>query len=207
MRYKMIFLKIVNALINEFTEYFEIILMNLPGQLGRFLRRKIFTYLIGCDSNLSLETGVLIKGINNISIGKNCSITRNSSIYARNAVLKIGDNFALNSNSIIGADNGEIYIGNDVIIAQNVILRAADHRHESIDIPIRCQGHVSGKISIKDGVWIGANSVITKDVIIGKESIVAAGSVVTKDVPPNVIVGGVPAKIIRERINSSIDTK
>ena len=192
---------------NEFGEHVEIILMNIPGQFGRFLRRKIYTHLLKSGKNLCLETGILIKGFKNISIGCNCSITRNSSIYARNAILEIGNNFSLNSNSTIGADKGEIYIGNDVIIAQNVVLRAADHNHESVDMPINKQGHIPGKITIRDGVWIGANSVITKNVIIGAKSIVAAGSVVTKDIPPYVIVGGVPAKLIRKRNNSEIVVK
>ena len=122
-------------------------------------------------------------------------------LYAEDAVLKIGDNFSMNTNSCLVANGGRIYIGDNVLIAQNVVVRAANHNHDSVDIPIKDQGHKGGAIHIEDGVWIGANSVIVTDVTIGKHSIVGAGAVVTKDVMPFTIVGGVPAKLIRHRTN------
>ena len=116
---------------------------------------------------------------------------------------RIGRNVAINRNSVIGAaEHGRISIGNDVLISQNVVIRASDHRYSSPDVLIIHQGHSSGVIEIGDDVWIGANSVITKDVHIGSHSIVAAGAVVTKDVPPWAIVGGVPAKVIKYRSQS-----
>ena len=127
-----------------------------------------------------------------------------SSLYARNGVLEIGNNFTMNENSVLSAEKGSIHIGNNVLFAQNVVLRASDHCHASIDKPIREQGHIGGKIVIEDGVWICANCVITKDVIVGRDSIVAAGSVVTENVPPLTMVGGVPAKVIKKRVKQSV---
>jgi galactoside O-acetyltransferase len=86
-----------------------------------------------------------------------------------------------------------------VLIAQNVVLRASDHEYSDIDIPINQQGHTGGQIIIGNDCWIGANAVIARNVKIGDHSIVAAGAVVTKDVEPFAIVGGVPAKLIRKR--------
>ena len=60
------------------------------------------------------------------------------------------------------------------------------------------RGHISEQITIKDGAWIGSNSIILKGVTIGKGAVVAAGSVVTKNVPPFVLVAGVPAKEIKK---------
>lgn len=92
---------------------------------------------------------------------------------------------------------GPVEIGNNVLIAQNVVISGLDHKYEEIERTILEQGVCFSKIDISDDVWIGANSVITRGVKIGKHSIIAAGSVVTKNVGEYTVVGGVPAKIIR----------
>ena len=66
-------------------------------------------------------------------------------------------------------------------------------------MPIRYQGHTGGTILLENGVWIGANVVVTRNVTIGANSIIAAGAVVTKDIPRYVVAGGVPAKVLRIR--------
>ena len=86
-----------------------------------------------------------------------------------------------------------------MLIAQNVVLRASDHEFKSIEVPIIKQGHTGADILICDDCWIGANAVITRNVTIGKHSIVAAGAVVTKDVKPFSIVAGIPARCIKKR--------
>ena len=78
-------------------------------------------------------------------------------------------------------------------------MRTANHNYFDLNIPIRYQGHTTGYIHIKRDVWIGSNVVILKDVTIGEGSIIAAGSVVNKDIPPFTIAGGVPIKIIKKR--------
>lgn len=75
-----------------------------------------------------------------------------------------------------------------------------DHEMSRRDIPMRLQGDsVSKPVVIGDDVWIGARSIILKGVHIGKGAVIAAGAVVTKDVPEYAIVGGVPAKVIKYR--------
>jgi len=193
--------KLFLALMREPLSFIGAILIHMPGYLGRLSRQHIYRYFLRTGSDLSISTGVTIKGFSNIEVGNNVSIMSRSCLYATDASLRIGDNFSMNSNSCLGADGGHIYIGDNVLIAQNVVVRAANHTHASVNIPIKDQKHTGGTIHIEDGVWIGANCVITTDVRIGKHSIVNAGTVVTKDVMPFTIVGGVPAKIIRLRTN------
>lgn len=102
----------------------------------------------------------------------------------------------IGSHTRIGLRNtliGPVQIGNHTILAQNVVVSGLNHIYEDINIPIHLQGVKVKDIIIEDGVWIAANSTITAGVKIGKHSIVAAGSVVTKDVPPYTIVAGNPA--------------
>lgn len=93
-------------------------------------------------------------------------------------------------------DVNKITIGDNVMVGPRVSFYTAGH---PTDAEIRNEALEFGlPITVKDNVWIGGNVVILPGVTIGKNSIVAAGAVVTKDVPDNVIVGGNPARIIRE---------
>ena len=93
---------------------------------------------------------------------------------------------------------GPVQIGDYVILAQNVVLSGLNHIYTDIEHPICLQGVSVKEIIIEDEAWIAANSVITAGVKIGKHSIVASGSVVTKSVPPYTIVGGNPARILKQ---------
>ena len=174
---------------------------SIPTEIGIRLRAVAYRPLFKkCGRNLRVDSGVTILGFENISLGDNISIMKNSYIYAHDGgELTIGDNFTLNSNSQLGASFGKIIIGSDCAIAPNCILRASNHRFDNPDIPFRKQGHTYGEIILEDDIWIASNCVITPDTVIGKSSIIGAGSVVTKDIEPYSIVGGVPAKLIRKR--------
>ena len=93
---------------------------------------------------------------------------------------------------------GPVTIGNQVIIAQNIVMSGLNHTYTDVTVPIRLQKATTAPIVVEDEAWIGANAVITAGVTIGKHSVVAAGSVVTKDVPPYSIVAGTPAKVIKK---------
>ncbi|MDO8527435.1 MAG: acyltransferase [Deltaproteobacteria bacterium] len=139
-----------------------------------------------------------------IKIGKNLALGKFCQIYCQDpekgSVLEIGNNVSLNSNAmIIANEGGKIYIGNDVLLGPNVVLRAANHSFESKNIPIRSQGHKGGTIVLEDDVWLGAGVVVLPNVRIGKGSVVGAGSVVTKDIPPFSVAMGVPAHVVRSR--------
>ena len=112
----------------------------------------------------------------------------------------VGD-VLVGNNSLIGLRNtiiGPVTIGNNVIIAQNVVFSGLNHNYENINCPIQRQGVSTAPIKIKDECWIGANAVITAGVTVGKHSIIAAESVVTKDIPDYCIAAGNPASIIKK---------
>ena len=116
-----------------------------------------------------------------------------ASIYvAPKAKLVIRGYGFLNTNATLNCFE-YIELGNDCAISDNVTISDSDSH--SIN-----GNKVTSPIIIKDHVWIGKNAIILKGVTIGEGAVVAAGSVVTKDVPPNSLVGGVPAKVIKEHI-------
>jgi acetyltransferase-like isoleucine patch superfamily enzyme len=107
----------------------------------------------------------------------------------------IGDDTRIGiHNTIIGP----VTIGNHVNLAQGITVTALNHNFKDTSLRIDEQGFSTKPIVIEDDVWIGANAVILPGVTIGKHVVVAAGAVVTKGVPDNTIVGGVPAKEIKK---------
>ena len=92
---------------------------------------------------------------------------------------------------------GPVCIGNHVNLAQGITVTALNHNFEDASKRIDEQGISTKPVVIGDDVWIGANAVILPGVTIGSHCVVAAGAVVTKDVPDNCVVGGVPAKVIK----------
>ena len=109
--------------------------------------------------------------------------------FGRN--IHIGKNVFINSCCHF-QDQGGIYIGNDVLIGHNVVLATIDH-----DLSPSDRHNIYAPIRIGNRVWIGANAVVTKGVCIGDGAVIAAGAVVTRDVPESTVVGGIPAKTIK----------
>ena len=93
---------------------------------------------------------------------------------------------------------GPVTIGSHVNLAQGITITALNHSFEDTAKRIDEQGITTKQVIIGDDVWIGTNAVILPGVTIGRHSVVAAGAVVTKDVPEHSLVAGVPAKIIKE---------
>ena len=91
---------------------------------------------------------------------------------------------------------GPVCIGNHVNLAQGITITALNHNFSDATKRIDEQGITTKPVVIKDDVWIGANAVVLPGVTIGSHAVVAAGAVVTHDVPDNTVVGGVPAKVI-----------
>ena len=112
--------------------------------------------------------------------------------------LSIGKESGINSNTWINAMGG-VKIGHNVLIGPFVIIHSANHRFNKLDICIQKQGWEMLSVNIEDDVWIGANAIILPGVTIGKGSVIGAGAVVTRDIPPYSIAVGVPAKIIKNR--------
>ena len=106
----------------------------------------------------------------------------------------------IGDHSFIGISNvliGPVEIGKNVITAQHVVLSGLNHGYEDVEQPIKDHACSTGKITIGDDSWIGANAVITAGVTIGRHAVVAGGSVVTKSVPDYCIVAGNPARKIK----------
>lgn len=93
---------------------------------------------------------------------------------------------------------GPVTIGNHVNLAQGITVTALNHNFDDPQKRIDEQGVSTKPVVIEDDIWIGANAVILPGVTIGHHTVVAAGAVVTKDVPPHSLVAGVPAKIIKQ---------
>ncbi|MFH0919382.1 MAG: acyltransferase [Fibrobacterota bacterium] len=111
--------------------------------------------------------------------------------------LIIGDNTYIGNSVQINAWNNVI-LEDHVLVADRVYISDADHNFTQTDKPIRTQGDsFKGKVHLKSGCWIGIGAVILPGITIGKNAIVAANALVTKDVPDNAVVGGNPAKIIK----------
>lgn len=112
----------------------------------------------------------------------------------------IGD-VTIGHHTRIGLHNtiiGPVSIGNHVNLAQGITVTALNHNFNDSELQIDEQGVSTCPVTIEDDVWIGANAVILPGVSIGTHCVIAAGAVVTKDVPPHSLVAGVPAKIIKE---------
>ena len=120
-------------------------------------------------------------------------------LYPRTSIIfpemiYIGDHTHLGENVHLRG-GAKITIGKWCQIANNAIILTGDHK---IDGSLYYGRNIFANVEIGDNVWIGSNAIILAGVNIGKNSVVGAGAVVTKDVPPNVIVAGVPARIIKK---------
>lgn len=110
-------------------------------------------------------------------------------------------NVIIGDHTRIGLHNtiiGPVEIGSHVNLAQGITVTALNHNFNDTNKRIDEQGVSTNPVTIEDDVWIGANAVILPGVTIGNHSVVAAGAVVTKDVPPHSLVAGVPAKVIKQ---------
>jgi acetyltransferase-like isoleucine patch superfamily enzyme len=166
---------------------------------------------IRAGRGFSLEEACEIVGLSKrgIVFGRRCTVKRGAIIRPTNVLLnepgeglRVGDGSNIGALSYIGC-SGYIEIGNNVMMGPRVNLMAENHNFERTDVPMKEQGVTRSFIIIEDDVWLGVGSTVTAGVTIGRGSIIAAGAVVTKDVPPFSIVGGVPARVLRMRKEES----
>ena len=112
----------------------------------------------------------------------------------------VGD-VIIGNHTRIGLHNtiiGPVTIGSHVNLAQGITITALNHKFDDSEKRIDQQGISTKEVVLEDDIWVGANAVILPGVTIGKHAVVAAGAIVTKDVPPHSLVAGVPAKVIRQ---------
>ncbi len=112
--------------------------------------------------------------------------------------IKLGEGSGIGANCSIPTG---VTIGDHVMMGIDILMFTNEHRHDDITIPMGLQGRTKVEpIVIEDDVWIGSRSLIMKGIRIGHGAIIAAGSVVTKDVPPYEIWGGNPARLLKSRL-------
>lgn len=199
-------MRFLKRLRSEARDDLEFAISWMPGAGGYRARRWYFgRRLKALGPGGALGVGLLIIGAQNISIGRHFSCWRHCTVAAcDDGVIEIGDRVAFNANVYCNACiNGRIVLGNDVLIGPNVVMRSSDHVTMALDVPIALQGHVGAEIFVEDDVWLGANVTVIGGVRIGKGAVVAAGAVVSSDVAPYTIVGGVPARLIKPRGDAS----
>ena len=147
---------------------------------------------------------VLLTNPRYVSIGSRVSIWKGSRIEALGITrggmpkIEIGDDTVIHMDFHCGAAES-VKIGRDVLIAGRVYITDHDHALDHPTLSARwAEGLVSKAVVIEDGVWLGEGCVVLKGVTVGKRSVVGANAVVTKDVPPGVVVGGIPARVIKK---------
>ncbi len=173
--------KIVRRLYS-YIEDFALMVLTILGYFPSHIVRKIFYRLAG------------------ISIGPKSFIHMGARFYETTRI-RIGEGTIIGYRCFFdGRDS--LLIGNHVDIASEVMIYNSEHNHNAPDF-----GAISAPVTIGDYVFIGPRSIILPGVTIGKGAIVAAGAVVTKDVPPMTVVGGVPAKPIGMRTVSELNYK
>lgn len=166
--------------------------------------RKIFWKLKGCKlgKNVIIYKKVLIFNPKYVSIGKNTIIHHHTSLFVnpidKSAQLIIGEGVQLGKYNDFGCSN-KIIIEENVITAPFVHITDRDHTYQDINVPIMHQpANSKGPVIIKSGCRLGFGVQVMSGVTIGKQSVVAAGSIVTKDIPDYCVAGGNPAKILKK---------
>jgi len=149
----------------------------------------------GKGSLVRRRTRMDVMPFNHFVLGKDSTIEDFATVNNGVGDVIIGDRTRIGIANVL---IGPVTIGNDVMFAQNVVLSGLNHGYEDVNLPPSLQKVETKPIVVEDEVWIGANAVVTAGVTIGKHSIVAAGCVVVKDVPPYSIVGGNPGRLLKQ---------
>lgn len=196
----------------------------IPTVAGIAVRAAAYRLVLRMRGAAAIEAGVRLRFGGNITLGAGAYLDQGVYLHACANGIEIGDktlvmhgsvlhvyNFRslphsgiwVGANSLIGEYNvirgqGGVRIGDRVYTSPMVQIIAVNHVFDDPARPMVEQGITAQGIVIEDDVWIGSGAVITDGVTVGKGAVVAAGAVVTKDVPAHTVVGGVPARAIRE---------
>ena len=133
-----------------------------------------------------------------VQLGRWCWIGHGSKIRAHEGEVRIGAKTVLGQECTISAFQ-HVSIGRECIVADRVMLIDFDHGVVEVERPIRDQGIYKRDVRVGHNVWIGYGAAFLRGVTVGDNSVVGTYAVVTKDVPANAVVGGVPARLIRMR--------
>jgi acetyltransferase-like isoleucine patch superfamily enzyme len=134
-----------------------------------------------------------------ITVGNNTEILNGCLLMTYGGRISIGENCSINPYTILYGHGNGLIIGNNVLIAGHCLIIPSNHKFTDKTKPINTQGEISKGIIIEDDVWIGSGCQVLDGVIIRRGTIVAAGSVINRSTNEYSIMGGVPAKLIRQR--------
>lgn len=195
----------------------------IPTVVGIGIRAFLYRAIVHMDGMAAIENGVRLRFADQIHLGNNVYLDQDTYLHASPQGISIGANsfvmhgavlhvynfrdlphafIRIGQDSLIGEYNvlrgqGGITIGDRVYTAPLVQLLAVNHVYGDPHRPMVEQGITAQGIVVEDDVWIGAGAIVTDGVRIGQGAVVAAGAVVTADVAPRTVVGGVPARLIK----------
>jgi acetyltransferase-like isoleucine patch superfamily enzyme len=195
----------------------------IPTVVGIGIRALVYRLILRMDGVAAIENGVRLRFADQIRLGPRVYLDSGVYLHACPHGIAIGaDSFVMHGavlhvynfrnlphafirigrNSLIGEYNvlrgqGGITVGDRVYTAPNVQMLAVNHVFDDPTRPMVDQGITAQGIVVEDDVWIGAGAILTDGVRVGRGAVVAAGAVVTSDVSPHTVVGGVPARILR----------
>lgn len=169
--------RIIKKIISIFYTWCDFFVFFWPGTFGIKLRQFYYRIRTKIGKKVLISEMVTIKFPERISIGDRTFIGKGTFIQG----------------------SGTIVIGDDVLIGPYCKIWSSNHSYQTTNIPINRQGHTFNKVIIGSDVWLGTGVIVLSGCKIGNGTIIAAGSVVTKDVPEYVIVAGNPARVIKER--------
>jgi acetyltransferase-like isoleucine patch superfamily enzyme len=192
----------------------------MPGGLGLLLRRRLYPWLfmetgralvigrsvvlrhphrIGLSDHVVIDDNSLVDGRAGIRLDDDVIINCNCALKAKTGPIRVGRRTTLGANSVIVSLTG-VEIGEAVIIAAGCHVSAGGYDVDQTGRALLDAGVISkGPIRIGNDVWVGTGAIILDGVTVGDHAVVAAGAVVTRDVPERAIVAGVPATILRNR--------
>jgi acetyltransferase-like isoleucine patch superfamily enzyme len=196
----------------------------VPTIVGIGLRGILYKLIMRMDGIAAIENNVRLRFISNIHLHHGVYLDQGVYLHACPNGIEIGERSIVMHGAVLhvynfrGMPQSGIKIGKDCLVGEYCVIRgqggvtigdrvytspfsqiiAVNHIFDDPNRPFIEQGITAQGITIENDVWIGAGAVITDGVTIGQGSVIAAGAVVTKDVPAHTVVGGVPAKIIKE---------
>lgn len=197
----------------------------VPGAFGLLLRSKLYPMILGkVGRNVAFGANIAIRHPSKIEIGDNVVIDDGCVLDAKgeeNRGLKIGNGVFVGRNTILTCHDGDIVLEDNVNIGFNCVISSlgsivikknhlmaafcylvgGDHMADRTDIPILNQGRTAKGIVVDENVWLGAGVAVLDGTTVGRDSIVGAHAVVSKDLPEYSISVGAPAKPIRDRRN------
>ncbi len=196
----------------------------IPGIIGIGVRAIVYRAMMRIDGVAAIEDGVRIRFADQVHLGRGAYLDHGVYLHAcpggisigpesyvmKNAILHVYNfrdlphaGIRIGARSLIGEacilrGQGGITIGNDVFLAPLVQMLAVNHVYHDTTRPISLQGITCQGIAVEDGAWIGGGAIILDGVRIGKNAVVGAGAVVTRDVPDYCVAVGNPARIVRD---------